>query len=346
MMDDLRILVLCTVEAGLDAVAEVLRHGGRIAGVVGLRPESVNPEVVSGWTDIGVFCQHWNLPFHYVDRYDLKSKADQALFAALDFNLVWVAGWQRLIPAWLLEQAAHGALGAHGSADGIVGGRGRSPQNWALMLGCRQFDLALFRITPGVDDGPIVANRSFLIKDTDDIASSYKKSSLSVAEMVLEVLAQPELLSQARPQRGQVSYYPQRLPEDGFVDWHLGQNDIAAHCRSLSRPYPGLRCIADGGNITLWRCRPFDDDLRAPPGSIGAVFNDGSFLVTCGDGRLLVDEWSGPDGWQPQSASQLQGKNFGTLLQQIVRRHRKRYPKSKLAARLLNRLASGGQGEQ
>ena len=105
MMGDLRILVLCTVEAGLDAVAEVLRQGGRVAGVVGLRPESVKPEAVSGWTDVGVFCQRWNLPFHYVERYDLKSEADQALFAGLDFNLVWVAGWQRLIPAWLLEQA-------------------------------------------------------------------------------------------------------------------------------------------------------------------------------------------------------------------------------------------------
>ena len=345
-MDGLRILVLCTFEAGLDAVAEVLRQGGRITGVVGLRPESVSLEAVSGWVDICVFCQRWNLPFHYVERYDLQSETDQALFAGLDFNLVWVAGWQRLIPSWLLEQADHGALGAHGSADGIVGGRGRSPQNWALMLGCRQFDLALFCITPGVDDGPIVANRSFIINDTDDIGSSYKKSSLLVAEMVLEVLAQPKLLSQARPQRGQARYYPQRLPDDGFVDWHLGQNEIAAHCRSLSRPYPGLRCIADGSNIILWRCRPFDDDLHDPPGSIGVVFNDGSFLVACGDGRLLVDDWSGPNGWQPQSATRLQGKNFGAVLQHIVRRHRKRHPNAPLATRLLNRVASSGQEGQ
>ncbi len=341
MKKELRILVLCTLEAGLDAVSEVLRQGGSIAGIVGLRPESVKPEVVSGWTDVADFCQRWKLPVHFVERYDLKSTADQALFARLEFDLVWVAGWQRLVPAWLLERARLGALGAHGSADGIVGGRGRSPQNWALMLGCRQFDLALFRITPGVDDGPIIARRSFLINDSDDICSSYKKSSLATAQMVLEVLAQPDLLERALPQRGEASYYPQRLPADGFVDWHLGQDEIVAHCRALTRPYPGLRCTADSSEITLWRCRVFDDDAGAAPGSIGPVFSDGSFLVTCGDGRLLVDEWTCQDGWQPQPGVQLQGKEFAVVLEDIVQRHRKRYPNAPVAARVINRLASG-----
>ena len=54
-----------------------------------------------------------------------------------------------------------GVLGGHGSPDGISGGRGRLPQNWALILGAKRFDLALFKITPGIDDGPIIAKRSF-----------------------------------------------------------------------------------------------------------------------------------------------------------------------------------------
>ena len=332
------VLVLCTVEAGLDAVAEVLRQGGHIIGMVGLRPESANPEAVSGWTDISSFCQRWQIPHHYIQRYDLTSDDDKALFEGLQFDLLWVAGWQRLVPAWLLQRASMGALGAHGSADGIVGGRGRSPQNWALMLGCRQFDLSLFRISPGVDDGPIVATRSFFLNDSDDIASSYKKSSLAVAQMVLEVLVSPSLLENARPQAGKASYYPQRLPEDGYVDWRLSQEEIAAHCRALTRPYPGLRCISGNQELTLWRCRSFDEDLRAEPGCIGPVFSDGSFLVSCGDGRVLIDEWSCQGDWLPGLGQQLQGKSFNSTLQKIVHRHGIRYPDAPVSIRILNRL--------
>jgi len=38
-----RILVLCTVSTGLDAVAAVSRRGFELVGIVGLAPDRVNP---------------------------------------------------------------------------------------------------------------------------------------------------------------------------------------------------------------------------------------------------------------------------------------------------------------
>ena len=46
-----------------------------------------------------------------------------------------------------------GVLGAHGSCDGITKGRGRSPLNWALMIGAKKFEVSIFKISDGVDDG-------------------------------------------------------------------------------------------------------------------------------------------------------------------------------------------------
>ena len=326
MHQPLKLLVMCTVSTGLDAVAEVLRQGFTLSAIVGVHPDSADPEAISGWTDVAAFARRWGVPYVHVDRYDLKSDRDRQALLSLKSDVIWVAGWQRLIPSWLVEHAPLGAIGGHGSPDGIHGGRGRSPQNWAILLGCRQFEIALFRITPGVDDGPVIATRSFVYLDTDDIAISYKKVALCTGEMMCEVLRHPQVLAHAVPQSKDAYYYPQRRPEDGYADWTLSTAEVWAHCRALTRPYPGLRTrTSDGGELTIWRCQPFDDRVTAPPGTVNAVFEDGSFLVTCGDGRLIALDYAmSPERRAPVLGDVLCSVSFVETLREVVRRHRER----------------------
>lgn len=338
-----RVLVLCTVKTGLDAVAEVLRQGFKIQAIVGVCPGKVDLVAISGWIDVAVFAKKWGLPHIYVNSYDLKSEADKGIIEAVPFDLVWVSGWQRLVPSWVFKRASLGALGGHGSPDGIQGGRGRSPQNWAIMLGCRHFDLALFRITPGVDDGPVVLQRQFIYNETDDIEVSYKKASICMGEMMVEVLRNPALLSQAQPQLGGAFYYPQRRPEDGYADWNLSCRDIWAHCRALTRPYPGLRTrTQQGQEIIIWQCQPFDDRLDAPPGSISFVFEDGTFLVSCGDGRILVSDYMLFDSMYTLSPKQfLLSQDFSTTMRNIIEAHVTRHPTKPIARRIKAKAGLG-----
>ena len=192
-----KLIVFCTVNTGLDAVAAVMKQGYSVEAIVGVNPVKADPLIISGWTDVQAFAAKWNIRYIYVDRYDLKSEKDQEKIKKIDFDLVWVAGWQRLVPEWLITMPLLGVLGGHGSPDGIYGGRGRSPQNWAILLGCKRFDLALFQITTGVDDGPVVAERSFFYNETDDISVSYKKASLCMASMMVDVLTNPSKLKVA-----------------------------------------------------------------------------------------------------------------------------------------------------
>lgn len=331
-----RVLVLCTVSTGLDAVAEVLRRGYKVQVIVGVHPDKADPVSISGWTDVAVFGGKWGIPYIHVERYDLKSETDRQALEAVAFDLVWVSGWQRLVPSWLIERAPLGVLGGHGSPDGIYGGRGRSPQNWAIMLGCRQFDLALFRITPGVDDGPVVTQRSFFYNEIDDIGVSYKKAALCMGEMMIEVLRNPVLLDQAQPQHGEAFYYPKRRPEDGYADWTLSCRDIWAHCRALARPYPGLRTrTQQGQEMVIWQCQPFDDRVDAVPGTISFVFEDGSLLVTCRDGRILVSDYTLSDEKktiQPQQL--LLSQDFAETMRKIIEAHGTRYHDMPLARRI------------
>ncbi len=228
-----------------------------------------------------------------------------------------------------------GAIGSHGSPDGIQGGRGRSPQNWALLLGCRQFSLALFRITPGVDDGDVVAERSFFYEDDDDIVISYYRVSMATAQMVCEVIDNPAALDAAKPQTGEARYLPQRRPQDGWVDWNLPARIIARHARAMTRPYPGLQTAQGDVDVRLWRCKVFDDVVNADPGTIQVVFLTGDFLVACGDGRLLVRDWTAEDtDWDPKVGYTLTGRPFDETMDGIIENHHSRYDNQPLSRRL------------
>lgn len=336
-----RVVALCTLDAGLDAIAHVLRLGHRIDAVVGLSPNHAGRESISGWTDVKAFGENWSVPAHYVERYDLGSLQDRRFFDEMSIDLLWVCGWQRLVPEWLLVQPTIGAIGAHGSPDGVVAGRGRSPQNWAIMLGCTEFEVSLFRLTPGVDDGPVIMSSGFRYLPTDDIAMSYRKNALCVASMMAEVIERPSLVDGALAQVGDAFYYPQRRPEDGIVDWMLGVEQIWAHCRALGRPYPGLRTTLPGGTAAvLWSCQPFDQgELTGKPGMVHAVFGDGGVLVEGGDGRILVTEYDCGGGGRIAVGDVLQGRPFVETLREICDRHTAREPERPVTPRITNLLA-------
>jgi methionyl-tRNA formyltransferase len=336
----MRIVVMCTVTGGVDAVLELSRLGVRPTALVGLAPDKVNHEQVSGWVDIGPVASRVGAEAVYVQSYVLKGERDRAAIEALQPDIVLVTGWQRLIPEWLIALGRYGALGAHGSPDGIDGGRGRSPQNWALLLGCERFDLSVFRITPGVDDGPVLASRTFHYLPGDDIRISHYRASLAMAEMMADALQDPGTLSQAKPQREAAFYYPQRKPEDGWVDWNLEADLIARHSRAVTRPYPGLRSECSGTMIRLWECRKFDDQVRGgPPGQVSACFQSGEFLVHTVDGRLLVRDWSAEGDWHPCPGDILEGRSWRGELAAIVERHQAKYPSQPVTARIMRRIA-------
>lgn len=332
-----RLLIFATVSSSIDTIKRLLEFERYSLCVVGLLPDPDKTQEISGFVDITTFCRENNLCYYQATSYDLNSKEDQNFFNEIDFGILLTIGWQRLIPEYLLKKAKIASIGLHGSPEGITAGRGRSPQNWALIRQAKEFRLALFCLEIGIDSGPVILEKSIHYSLFDDISTSYKKIALASAELIREFLEDLSLLHNAKSQSACASYYPKRIPSDGFIDWHRSTFDIYNFVRALTKPYPCAQTTQNKHKIAIIKCVPFDEK-EGIPGVIDFVFEDDSFLVFCRDGRLLVSDYYCNEKWEPAKNDMFVSVDFHGQLNEIVKRHTNKYPDLKISDHITKML--------
>lgn len=238
--------------------------------------------------------------FYYVaESYSLKSEKDQEFFAKLKGCAGFVAGWQRIIPDFVLDTFEAGVFGMHGSSKDLPFGRGRSPINWSIIEGRRWFFTNLFKYEPGVDDGPIVEKSVFSINIEDTAETLHYKNISAMKHLVsrnIKMIVACQI--QTTPQgEGEPTYYPKRSPEDSILDWLQDIYSLSRHIRAVTRPFNGAFSYIDNQFVRIWRAGIFYTDIEDHPfvdqsaGTICEVFPNGKFLVATVGGVLIVHDY-------------------------------------------------------
>lgn len=331
----MRIAVLCTLSTGLFAIEQATSLGVKINKVIGLNPNIYrNNMLISGFTDIKSFCEENQLSYSYVDDYTLSTEDPVALLN--DIDLLWVAGWQRLIPESFIIVPKFGAIGGHGSCDGITKGRGRSPQNWALLIGAKSFEISMFKISSGIDDGAIIATDTFNLDNTDNILTSYIKCALSIAKCISAIYKKPSIIEQASQQNGLSQYFPKRTPRDGAIDWNMSVNDIHNQIRALTDPYPNARTFIDDIQVLIKRSTPILCDIDSEPGYIMSKLSNGELLVCAKNGYVLIEDYQFQSEYKKLSPGmKLKSESMNSTVYRITSRFKTEFPGKSLNTSLI-----------
>lgn len=283
-----------------------LRHrGSRPSLLVHLTPPDGERHQVAGYTDLRATAEADGTQVYHPTTYALTDPADQEFLTTAGIRVALVMGWQRLVPAPVLDSLAVGAFGMHGSSEPLPRGRGRSPLNWSLLEHRSTFRTNLFRYDPGVDSGDVVGTVVFDINAWDDCHSLHLKNTLAMIQLLDRHL--DDLLAgrvDAHPQLTDVepTYYPKRTPEDGRIRWlDMDVTRLHDHVRAQTRPFAGAFSHYEGGPepVRFWHAVPFDTRLEFPPsapGRVCATFDDGTFLVSTWDGTVRVLDAELPPG--------------------------------------------------
>lgn len=332
----MNVVAMCTLSTGLSAIRLALDMGVKIRKVIGLDDvQNRNKHAISGVIDISKFCISNNLDFDYVSDYSLNKETSKIIGNNVD--LLWVCGWQRLLPESFIKSAKLAVIGAHGSCDGILKGRGRSPLNWALIIGANKFEISLFKISSGVDNGDIIDTDEFKINSHDTINTSYLKSSYLIARMFSKVFFNPSILEISKKQKGSSYYFPKRTKEDGIIDWKMSTQDLHNQIKALETPYPNAFSRYKHSTIFFNRSVPIKVENKYSPGEIIEIFEDGTFLISCVDGFLhIVDYHTVGLDFNLRSGLKFETFDINKSANKIYERFKYEFPNKKINQKLLD----------
>ena len=224
------------------------------------KPQGRSKKPVSN--SVNKFCQAQKLPcLELVSLTQIPSSITQPdLIITADYGL-------KILPVWL-KLPQHGSLNLHPSL--LPKYRGAAPVPWAILTGESHTGISIINMTEKVDRGPIIAQQTTPISQTDTSPILLKRCFTLGAKILIEIL--PEYIGyksgqktkseqkksskyqlflppQPQPPQSPTPYARRFTKPDGFVSWqdfsqaltHNGQT-IHRRIRAL-QPWPHTHTI-------------------------------------------------------------------------------------------------------
>ena len=263
--------------------------------VVTISEEVLNRNKIAGFKGLGVLTEKYGIPVHEADSYFLTDEKTQQFIQNNTFDIGISMGWQRLMPASVLDAFKFGIYGFHGNCGYLPFGRGRSPLNWSIILGDTRFNLNLFRYDEKADSPNVFATEMFSITEHDDIRTAQYKNMICSKNLIRKLLAayeKGEIVIRTQS-KDYDSWYTKRTAEDGKIDFKDRTRNIYNLIRGVAAPFPGAFAFVNEKKVTIWKAHPFDEMIdfsQYAPGEVIDIF-DNKLVVRTVDGSLLIDEY-------------------------------------------------------
>ena len=165
----------------------------------------------------------------------------------LGADTVVVVAYGLLIPEAVLDERLW--LNVHPSL--LPRWRGAAPVERAIMAGDTKTGVTIHRTVKELDAGPVATQRAFPIGDQDDAGVVYEKAAALAAELLEEVLPEPDFT----PQDEVGATYAEKITaEDRELDWEEPPEELLNRIRALS-PHIGARAELHGRPVTIWKAR-------------------------------------------------------------------------------------------
>lgn len=267
-----------------DAVTQLRERGHEIVAVA---TAPAAPEYRVTERDFESLAAELGCPF------SLGTDAMASASATAPADAVISVNWLTRVPPQFLDRFEHGVLNGHPGA--LPRFRGNAAPNWAIIAGDPEIVATVHRMDPGLDSGPILAQRSLRVSDTTYIGDVYAFLDDAFPSLFAEVVEGLEAGTlKARPQDPShaLRAYP-RLPRDGELDWNHSADELARVVRASAEPFAGAYSWLDTERVTIWRAHhePLQEPSLGTPGQVAEVRRQtGEVAVLTGKGLLVLEE--------------------------------------------------------
>lgn len=241
-----------------------------------------------------------------------------ARLATLDPDINVVVAYGHILRPEVLDLPPHGSINVHASLLPEL--RGAAPVHWAIARGHDTTGVTVMRMTPGMDEGPILHAVEVPIDDHESGTELARRLSGVGAQALIEALAMLQMgaLDELEQDHERATYAPKVSRSLARIEWGRSAGEVRNHVRAMD-DVPGAWTELDGQSVKLFRPRlsphggeavPAELDLEADPGTVvdaesGAGRGVG---VATGEGVVWFAEVQPPGKRRMETSAWLAGR--------------------------------------
>ena len=223
------------------------------------------------------------LPLHQPSSW--KTPEALELMQSFDADVCMMAYVLLFVPDAVLNAPKFGSFQYHPSL--CPHHRGPSSINWPIAMGATQTGLTIFWPDDGLDEGPILMQKSCSVGPDDTLGDVYfeKLFPMGVEAMVESLdLVKAGIIIKHDQRLDQGSYESWFKKADAELDWSKSVNDVYNTIRAAN-PAPGAWTTLNGEQVQIYDARKTDGDGK--PGEIASIDENGVSVQAKG-GRILI----------------------------------------------------------
>jgi methionyl-tRNA formyltransferase len=228
----------------------------------------------------------------------LRDAGAQQALAQLQADLFVVVAYGLILPQAVLDTPRLGCLNVHASL--LPRWRGAAPIQRAIEAGDRETGITIMQMDAGLDTGDMLATANCEIGQQTTAAGLHDRLAELGPPLLLQVLADLEACQRkAQAQDDRLATYADKiLKSEAEIDWRQSAPGLDRTIRAFN-PFPVCFSRLEGERVKVWQARPegAGGDPGAAAGTILRADREG-ILVSCGEGRLLVQQLQLPGGKQ------------------------------------------------
>ena len=284
---DSRIVVVGNRNLARHVLVHLLNEGWNVVGAVGAAGSAARRQ--AGFVPFDETVESHGIEL--VETENINDEESRKALANIEPDICICPGWHQIIDPSVLEIPTNGFLGFH-SSD-LPRGRGGAPINWSIIHGENEISVCLFRYTPGVDAGEIVAREAVPAENRDDVSTVIDRLAVAACDALDSVREEIEDgRVETTPQKDEeATYRPRRQPQDGIVDWNSTTDEIRDWIRAQTDPYPGAYTFFEDGKLTVWSVmipERTEKSDAGEPGTVTGVIPQKGVDVATSDGTVRL----------------------------------------------------------
>jgi methionyl-tRNA formyltransferase len=230
----------------------------------------------------------------------LKDAEPREFIARYKPDIVIVAAYGKILPAWVWEDPPMGAINIHGSL--LPAYRGAAPIQRAVINGETETGVTIIKVAPKVDTGDMLISRVVPIGPEETSGELFVRLAVAGAEMVVQAVGLIESgAAEWQPQSEEGTYAEKIEKSEARIDWTRDAVDLKNLVRGMN-PNPGAFFKKNGKRIKAWKSAAMPSTSAQEPGSILEILPAGP-VVHCGRGSLLLTKVQ-PEGKQAMSGAE------------------------------------------